>query len=185
MSTEHSPPDLQRSTIVSRSPGLAYERMREVRQSHFSQPLARKLSVQGAMLVALAAAISLSVGVGTAGGVTDGLVTLGAGGGALVVAGVTAHGAVGGYRLRREPLTEREALALLTVEDAASYLGIVAGGLLVAATVATALVGLVTGSGPAAAPSTATAAVLVGASAAAALALGAARFFRGRLPDRR
>lgn len=183
MSTEQSPAEPRRSTIISRSPGLAYERMRDVRQSHFTQPLVRKLVVQGALLVALASTLTLTavVGAGSTGGVVPDLATLGAGAGSLVAAGVTAHAAVGTYRLRREPLTEREALALVTIEDAASYLGIGTGGLLVAATVAAATVGVATGTATASGP--ATAAVAAGAVVVAGLAMGGGRYLRGRLPD--
>lgn len=185
MSTEQSPPEPRRSTIVSRSPGLAYERMRDVRQSHFTQPLVRKLAVQGALLVALASTLALtaSVGSGPAGGAVPDLATLGAGGGSLVAAAITAHAAVGAYRLRREPITEREALALLTVEDAASYLGIGCGGLLVAATVVATVLGLTTGA--ATANGTTTAVVATGAVVVAGFAMVAARYLEGRLPNRR
>jgi len=101
---------------------------------------------------------------------------------ALVAAGATTHAAVGTCRLQCEPLTERQALALVTVEDAASYLGIATGGLVVAAAVAAALVGLATGWSPAAEPSSLTAAVAAGALVVAGLVLATGRFFEGRLP---
>lgn len=184
MSTEQSSDDIRTSTIVSRSPGLAYERMREVRRTHFTQPLASKLSVQGALLVALAAALSLTLGVGpgAGSGAAVSLVTLGAGAGTLVAAGATAHAGVGACRLRCEPLTEREALALVTVEDAASYLGIATGGLLVAATVVAALVAVIAGAGPATATAGVTVTVMAGAAVAAGLVLAAGRYLDGRLP---
>jgi len=184
MSTEQSPDDVRRSTIVSRSPGMAYERMREGRRTHFAQPLADKLRVEGALLVAMAAALALALGAGNgaAGTASIRLFTLGAAGGALVAAGATAHAAIGTCRLRAEPLTERQALALVTVEDAASYLGIAAGGFVVAATVVAALVGLVSGWPPATATSSITAAVAAGAMVAAMVVLATGRFFEGRLP---
>jgi len=95
--------------------------------------------------MAAALALALGAGNGAAGTASIRLFTLGAAGGALLVAGATAHAAIGTCRLRAEPLTERQALALVTVEDAASYLGIAAGGFVVAATVVAALVGLVSG----------------------------------------
>ncbi len=172
------------STIVSRSPGLAYERMREVRQSHFTQPLARKLGVQGALLVAVAGTLALAMGLGGGAGGSSSrhLASLAAAAASLVGAGVTGHACVGAYRLRYEPLTEREALALLTVEDAAAYLGIVAGGLLVAGTVVAAGVSILTGAGPAVGPVATTRAVTVGVAVGAALTLGVGRFVDGRLP---
>lgn len=184
MSMEQSPDDIRSSTIVSRSPGLAYERMRDVRRTHFAQPLANKLRVEGALLVAMAAALVLALGAGTgvAGTASTRLVTLGTAGGALVAAGATAHAAIGTCRLQCEPLTERQALAMVTVEDAASYLGIAGGGALVAATVVAALVGLVTGWPPATAASSVTAVVAAGAMVAAGLVLATGRFFEGRLP---
>lgn len=181
---EQSSDDIRSSTIVSRSPGLAYERMREVRQTYFTQSLANKLRVEGALLVAMAAALVLALGAGggAAGTASTQLVSLGAGGAALVAAGATAHAVVGTCRLRCEPLTERQALGLVTVEDAASYLGIASGGLVVAATVVAALVGLVTGWPPGTATSSVTAAVAAGALVAAGLVLATGRFFEGRLP---
>ncbi|MCU4802227.1 hypothetical protein OB920_17770 [Halobacteria archaeon HArc-gm2] len=186
MSTEQSPDDVRSSTIVSRSPGLAYERMREGRRTHFAQPLADKLRVEGALLVAMAAALALALGVsgGAAGTASTRLLTLGTAGGALVAAGATVHAAVGTCRLQCEPLTERQALALVTVEDAASYLGIATGGLVVAATVAAALVGLVTGWSPATSTSSVTGAVAAGAMVAAMVVLATGRFFEGRFPRR-
>ena len=186
MSMEQSPDEIRRSNIVSRSPGLAYERMREVRRTHFAQPLTNKLTVQGALLVALAAALSLTMGVGggTGGSTTVSLAPLAVGGGALVAAGATAHAAVGACRLRCEPLTERQALAVITVEDAASYLGIASGGLVVAMTVLAALTGLATGWNPAFGGPSVTGAVAAGAMVAASVVMATGHFFDGRLPNR-
>lgn len=184
MSTEQPTDEIRSSTIVSRSPGLAYERMREGRTAHFSQPLANKLTVEGALLVALAGALSLAVGLGAGavGGASSNLVTLAAGAGALVAAAATAHGAVGAYRLLNEPITEREALALLTVEDAASYLGIATGGILTAMAVVATLVGAV--GDPVASPGSPDLAVTVAIVLAvvAGVTLAAGRYLEGRLP---
>lgn len=183
MSTEQMSDDIRTSTIVSRSPGLAYERMREVRRTHFAQPLATKLVVESAMLAALAAALSLWIVIrGGPTEVSSGLVTLAAAAGAVVAAGVTAHVGVGAFRLLREPLTERQALALITVEDAAAYLGIASGGLLTAVTVGAMGVELLTGSGQASGSVVPTAAVVVGLAAGAGLAMAAGRYVEGRLP---
>lgn len=184
MSTEQPSTEISGSTIVSRSPGLAYERMRERRTTRLSQPLANKLAVEGALLVALAAALSLAVGFDalSVGGSSVGLVALAAGAGAVVAAAVTGHVAVATYRLLEEPITEREALALLAVEDAASYLGIVTGGLLALVTLAAALAGAVSGPGGAAGPTAAAAPVALGLAVAAGLTLAAGRYVDGRLP---
>lgn len=182
MSTQQSPTDPTRSNIVSRSPGLAYERMREARRSHFAQSLVRKLTLQGTLLATLAATLAVVL-VGGSGGVGQAganPATLAAAGGAVVAAGVTAHAAVGTYRLRREPLTEREALALLAVEDAAAYLGIACGGLLVAATVVAAVLGWNAGADPS--TTVVTAGVAAGAAVAAAVALATGHYLRDRLP---
>jgi hypothetical protein len=186
MSMEQSSDEIRRSTIVSRSPGLAYERMRDVRRTHFSRPLAEKLRVEGALLVAVAAALSLAIGVGgaTDGAAAVGLVTLAAGTAALVAAGATAHAAAGTYRLYSEPLTEHQALAVITVEDAASYLGIATGGLLAGVTVLASLATVAGDVGPTAGQAVTTGAVMGATAVAAAFALTAGRYLDGRLPRR-
>lgn len=176
------------STIVSRSPGKAYERMREARPTHFDQPVGRKLLAVGGLLALLAAtfgsallgdALPSADGPGTAAPVAVGAVAA-----LLLVAGALGLGGVAAYRLRTEPLTERQALRVLAVEDAASYLGLGTGGLLaVGAVLATAfdLGSSVAAAGPVA-PTAEGVAVVAGVAAAGAVAAG--RALRGRLPRR-
>ena len=180
MSTEQSSKEPRRSTIVSRSPGLAYQRMREARPSHFTQSLVRKLTAEGVLLAALATLLAqrLVVGGGATGGSTPDVVALAAGGAVLLALTAGAHAAVGVYRIRNEPLTERQALRVLAVEDAASYLGIGTGGLVVVTTGVFAAVG-----GPLPTAGTTTTAVVAAvATTAAVLSLAAGAYVRGRLP---
>lgn len=178
------------STIVSRSPGKAYDRMRQARPSHFTGPLARKLLVAGGLLAVLAATFAPAVLRGLAPGMGAGTapspeaVALGTAAAALVATGALAHAAVGAYRYAFEPLTERQALRLVVVEDAGAYLGLLTGGLLVLATVgAVALTGDAATGGEAAASGPGLA-LLTGATAlGGVLAVAAGRLLRGRLPD--
>jgi hypothetical protein len=67
---------------------------------------------------------------------------LGVFGGAMVSVAAVTMVAVGYYRLRQEPVTERQAETMLDLETAASYVGFVTGGVAVSLTVAYFLLGL-------------------------------------------
>lgn len=186
MGTKQSSSDLHQSTIVRRSPGLAYERMREARRSHFSQSLVRKLTVQASLLFVVATALVLLLAHDS--GAPDAARDLGvlaASAGSLLVLSAAVHVGVGIYRLRREPLTEREALRLLAVEDGASYLGLGTGGLLVASTVVLGAVDLIAGT-PIGGQGTSIAGTFAAVTATAAiLSLAAGQYLDAHLPEHR
>jgi len=141
--------DRIRQAILS---GSAYERCRLRRRTHFSRPTTTKLAWQSALLGGLALVLPLYLLFPAT--VTEFLpsadpavaspkvVVLG-----LVGAGIQAVTAVllvaaAAYRIRRHPLSERQARRVLDVEDVAAYLAFGTGGVTVGATVATFLLGL-------------------------------------------
>ncbi len=135
--------------------GSTYERLRLQRETYFSQPLPTKLTWQIALLGGVTLLLPLyalfpatvaeyvpSVDPALA---SPRVLLLG-----LVGAGIelfTALLLVGAalYRIRRYPLTERQATTVLNVEDFASYLGFGAGGAAIGLTVIYFLLGLAGG----------------------------------------
>lgn len=177
MTTAQPPGDPDRSTIVSRSPGLAYERVRDARPSHLDQSLAAKVTAAGVLLAVLAAGLAPVLVGGAGAGDGSSISLLAAGACAFLGLAAAGLGALAAYRLAREPLTERRAAAVVAVEDALSYLGLGVGGPLAVSTAAVAGLGW-SSAGTGVAPSTVAgiAALLSVAALVGGLAL------RGRLP---
>ena len=135
--------------------GSAYERLRLQRETYFSQPLPKKLTWQIALLGGVVLLLPLysmfpatvaeyvpSVDPALA---SPKVLLLG-----LVGTGVelfTALLLIGAalYRIRRYPLTKKQAMTVLNVEDFASYLGFVAGGAAIGLTVVYFVLGLAGG----------------------------------------
>lgn len=168
--------------------GTAYEQMRAVRPSHFGRGLAGRLAAYAVLFAVLGvaagqewlAALSKaggSIPVGVAPG--PGLV---AGGILVVTAGALLGSAA--YRRRAEPMTERAALRVLTVEDWATYLGLITGGLTVLLAVGGPTFGVgplaTGGAGPGGSAVVGLLAVVATTSATACWA--ASRWLDGRLP---
>lgn len=163
--------------------GVAYERMRAVRPTYFGGPIHRRLARHAVLLGAIAFAAGQqwfaatgSVAGGPVLAVAPGLAAVAA---AILIASSVLLAGSARYRRRNEPLTERAALRVLAVEDAATYLGYLTGGGTALLAVALPTLGI----GPSVAGGTAFAGLLAaGAAVAAVAARTAGVWFRGRVP---
>lgn len=168
--------------------GTAYERMRSVRPSHFRRGIAGRLAAYAVLFGVLGVAAgqewlaalsdaSGSVPVGVAPG--PGLAA-----GAILVATAGALLGSAAYRQRAEPMSEHTALRVLAVEDWATYLGLITGGLTVLLAVGGPTFGVgplaTSGAGPGGSAVVGVLAVVATASATACWA--ASRWLDGRLP---
>lgn len=168
--------------------GTAYERMRAVRPSHFRRGLAGRLSAYAVLLAVLGVAAgqewlaalsetgrSVPVGVAPGPGLAAGAIL-------VVTAGALLGSAL--YRRRAEPMTEHAALRVLAVEDWATYLGLITGGLTVLLAVGgpTFGVGPLTSAGGGPGGSAVVGVLAVVATASATACWAASRWLDGRLP---
>jgi hypothetical protein len=141
------------SAILS---GSTYQRLRYERHSFFRQSVARTLTLQSALLGMLAILLPVYglFPAGVAGylpatdpaAASPKVMLLGLLGGALELfgAGILVGAAL--YRVRRAPLTEGQAHAILDMEDFARYVGFATGGFAILVTVCLFAVGLGGGS---------------------------------------
>lgn len=166
--------------------GTAYERMRSVRPSHFRRGLAGRLTAYAVLfgVLGVAAGQEWLAALSETGGSAPVGVAPGPGlvGGSMLFATAVALLGSAVYRRRAEPMTEHTALRVLAVEDWATYLGLITGGL----TVLLAVGGPTVGVGPltsAGAEGSAVVGVLaVGATASATACWAASQWLDGRLP---
>jgi hypothetical protein len=148
MATDRTPDSIT-SAVLS---GTAYERLRQLRASHFNQPLPRKLTMQGGLLASLATIFPMFLLYPETAaeyiGSTDPAVAapkvtaMGVFGGSVVFLSAALLVIVALYRLRHAPLTEQQAHAVLTAEDFASYMGVGTGGMAILVTLALFALGL-------------------------------------------
>jgi hypothetical protein len=136
------PPDEIAAAVLS---GSAYERLRIERHSHFKQSIPRKLTWQTGLLVMLATVFPLYLAFPESAAVylpgTDPttanpqVLLLGVFGGGVELFAATLMVGVGLFRLRKAPVTERQAETMVNLETMASYLGFGTGGLAIFVTV--------------------------------------------------
>jgi hypothetical protein len=152
--TDPPPPadDRIANDICSDSP---YRRQRATRLSQFGQPLPRTLAWQSGLLAGLALVLPLAVffDPGTSpslpnvapAAASPKVLLLGVLGGTVEAGSALALVALGAYRARASPLSEATAARVVDLEDVASAVGLVTGGLAIALTLAYFLLGALGG----------------------------------------
>lgn len=136
-------PDKITDGLISES---HYKRLRMERFSHFKQSVPTKLKWQCGLLIILVFALPLyalfpstvaqylpATDPATA---SPKVILLGAVGGSIEVVSMSILAATAMYRLRHEPLSERQARSVLNVEDFASMIGLITGTIAIGITMA-------------------------------------------------